>query len=708
MHLNLFLLPILFTLCSFTNETDEKKMNNPFFKEWKTPFKTPPFNEIMLEHYLPAIEEGINQQKSEVEAIINNKEKSTFHNTIDALESSGQLLVKVRSIFNNLNAANTNDEMLKLSKTISPILTKHKDDINLNEKLFDRIKRIYSDRNTLQLTSEQKKVIENFYSDFVRGGANLKNEQKEKFRKINEELAMLSLKFSENILKETNAIGLVIDSKEDLIGLPDAVIQGAFETAKEKGLHGKWAFTLQRPSWIPFLQYSEKRNLREKLFKAYINRGNNNNEFDTKKILSRIVSLRVERAKLLGFKTHADFVLDRNMAKKPEKVFKFLHDVWKPALQCAKREADEMQKIIDREENKFKLQPWDWWYYAEKVKKQKYDLDEEMLRPYFKLENVQNGMFTVASKLYDIQFIERKDIPVYHPDVKVFEVKETKGKHIGILYTDYYPRESKRSGAWMDDFRSQSNINAKYITPVIYNVGNFTKPTKDNPALLSLDDVNTMFHEFGHALHGLLSDITYPSVSGTNVPRDFVELPSQFMENWATHPEVLRMYAQHYETGEPMPKELIDKIAKSSRFNQGFVTVEYIAASFLDMDWHTLTDAKERNATKFENDALKKIGLIHQIESRYQSTNFLHIFSSDYSAGYYSYLWAAVLDADAFDAFLERSSGNEKSIFNKEVATSFRKNILSKGGSDNPMALYVKFRGREPKVDALLKKRGLD
>ena len=699
---NLLLVLTVFVICSSYTNSQEKNMDNPFFKEWSTPFQTPPFDEIKIDYYLPAFEEGIRLQKAEVDVIINNTEIPTFVNTIEAMEKSGKPLTKVNSVFYNLNSANTNDEMQEIAKTVAPMLSKHNDDINLNEKLFARVKAIFNEKDKLSLTTEQKTVLKNYYDDFIRGGANLNNEQKEKFRKINEELSLLSLKFGENLLKETNSIGLIIENKNDLAGLPESVIQSAFELGKTKGHEGKWVFTLQKPSFIPFLQYSEKRNLREVIFKAYINRGNNNNEFDNNKTLSSIAALRVERANLLGYKTHADYILEKNMAKNPETVYKFLNDLWKPALNRAKMEIDDIQKIINNEGNNFKLEAWDWWYYAEKVKKEKYDLDEEMLRPYFKLENVLQGVFDVASKLYGIKFVERNDIPTYHPDVKVIEVKEAEGKHIAILFTDYFPRDSKRSGAWMNSFRDQSNIGSNFITPIISNVGNFSKPTSDKPSLLSLDEVNTLFHEFGHALHGLLSNSVYPSVSGTSVPRDFVELPSQVMENWALAPEVLKMYARHYQTNEPMPEDLIKKIENSQLFNQGFETVEYLAASFLDMDWHALTVPEEKDVTGFEKESLNKIGLIPEIESRYQSTNFQHIFSGGYSSGYYSYIWAAVLDADAFEAF------EEKGLFDHATALSFRKNILEKGGSEDPMELYKRFRGREPKVDALLKRRGLN
>jgi len=698
-----FLIITVMLLFTITNQAQKADMKNPFFNEWKTPFQTTPFNEIKDEHYLPAFEEGIKQKETEILKITSSKEIPTFINTIEALEKSGQLLTKVQKVFNNLIAANGDDNMQSIAKQVAPLLSKIQDDIYLNPKLFVRIKFLHDKKKGLNLTTEQNKVLDNYYSDFVRGGANLNSADQITLRKINEALSILSVRFDENILKETNAVGLVIENKDDLAGLPENVIQDAAETAKSKGLDGKWAFTLQRTSWTPFLQYSEKRNLREKLFKGYISRGNNNNEFDTKKILYRMVILRVKKAQLLGYKTHADFVLERNMAKNPQAVYKLLYDLWKPALKRATMEAGDMQKIINKEGKDFKLAAWDWWYYAEKVKKEKYALDEEMLRPYFKLENVRDGAFAVAGKLYGLKFVERKDIQVYQPDVKVFEVKEANGKHIGILYTDYYTRDSKKSGAWMDDFRTQSNLDDHFITPIVYNCTNFSKPLGDKPTLLSIDEVTTLFHEFGHALHGLLSHSNYPSVCGTNVPTDFVELFSQFMENWATDPDILKMYAKHYKTNEPMPQQLIDKIKNSNLFNQGFETVEYLAASFLDMDWHTISDTTERNVTEFEKASLAKIGLIPEIESRYQSTNFLHIFSSDgYSSGYYSYIWSAVLDADAFEAF------KETGLFNKKTADSFRKNLLSRGGSDDPMTLYKKFRGREPKVDALLKKRGLN
>jgi len=679
----------------------QMNINNPFFTEYTTPFQTPPFDKIKNEHYLPAFYEGIKIKRAEIDAVINNPDKPTFDNTIAAIEKSGELLKKVSRVFSNISGSNGDDETQKIAETITPELSKLNNDIFLNEKLYHRIKSINDEKDKLNLTAEQLKVLDNYYTDFVRNGIGLDEDKKARLKKINEELSMLSLKFGDNLRKETNSIALVVDNKEDLIGLPDAAIQGAQELAELNGLNGKWAFNLQRTSFTPFLQYSEKRNLREKIYKAYLMRGNNNNEFDNKEIIKKIIALRIEKSNMLGYKTFADFKLEKNMAKNTETVNKFLADLWMPALKKSKEEAAEMQKLIDTEGGNFKLAGWDWWYYAEKVKIEKYALDEEMLRPYFKMENVRQGAFDVAAKLYGIQFIKRDDIPVYQPDVDVFEVKEADGTHIGILYTDYFPRSGKRAGAWMSGFRGQSNMDGEFITPLIVNVGNFSKPTKDKPALLSFDEVNTLFHEFGHGLNGLFTKSVYPGAQRSSV--DFVELPSQIMENWASHPEVLKMYAKHYQTGEPIPDDLIQKIVNSQYFNKGFETLEYLAASILDMDWHTITNANVIDVEKFEEESLSRMGLIPEIASRYQSTNFNHIFGGDgYSAGYYGYRWSGVLDSDAFEAFLENG------LFDRTTAEKFRRNILEKSGSDDPMVLYIKFRGREPKPDALIKKLGLN
>lgn len=696
-------LAMLFISCSKqTGETPlETAVANPFLEEWDTPFGVPPFEQIREEHYIPAFEEGMKQHKLEIEAIVNNSDSPSFANTVEALARSGELLTKVRNVFNNLTGAHTNEQLQKIEEEVKPLLAKHNDDINLNEDLFLRIKAVHRQKGALDLTTEQSMLLEKTYKEFVRGGANLNAEKKARFREINEELSVLSVKFDKNVLDETNAFELVIEKEEDLAGLPPSVITAASEAAKERGYEGRWVITLHKPSFIPFLQYSEKRNLREIVFKAFASLCNNDNEFDNKKIVSRISALRAERAHLLGYKTHADFILEENMAKNADQVYSFLEQIWKPALAKAKDEARELQAMIEKEGNDFRLQPWDWWFYAEKVRKDKYDLDDSTLRPYFKLENVRQGVFDVANKLWGITFHELEGMPKYHQDVEVVEVRDVDGSHIGILYVDYFPRASKQGGAWMNAYRKQSRRNGKDIRPVIVNVGNFTKPTADTPSLISFDHALTLFHEFGHALHGLLSDCNYEKLSGTDVPRDFVELPSQIMENWASAPEVIKSYARHYETGEPIPDELLEKIKKSSHFNQGFETVEYLASSFLDMEWHTLTQAREMECTEFESTAMEKIGLIPEIIPRWRSTYFGHIFAGGYSAGYYSYIWAEVLDSDAFEAF------KETSLFDRETARSFRENILERGGTEEPMTLYLRFRGTEPRIEPLLKKRGL-
>jgi peptidyl-dipeptidase Dcp len=702
MRKSIFLLIIgglMFSSCSTKTDVN----SNPFYSEYDTPFGTPPFNKIKLEHYMPAFIDGMEQERIEIDAIANNPESPTFENTIVAMEKTGDLLDKVSHVFFNLTSSMTNDEMQSIAKELSPLLSKHRDDIRLNDKLFHRVKTVFKQKDELNLNTEQEMLLEKDYKNFVRGGANLQEKAKNELREINKELSLLTLQFGENILKENNRFEMVIDNKTDLAGLSDAIITAASETGKERGHEGKWVFTLHKPSLIPFLQYSEKRELREKMFKGYTMRGDNNDELDTKVILSKIAALRVRRANLLGYKTHAAFILDENMANNAENVYDLLDKLWKPALAVAKKEVKEMQALINAEGNNFKLKPWDWWYYSEKVKKAKYDLDEDMLRPYFQVENVRKGAFDVATKLFGITFTERKDIQKYHQDVTVYEVKDADGSHVGILYTDYFPRASKRGGAWMNEFKTQSNMDGKQIRPVIVNVGNFTKPTADKPALISLDEALTLFHEFGHALHGLLTKCTYPRLSGTNVSRDFVELQSQIMENWATEPEVIRSYAKHYKTGEPIPEELIEKIKKSGKFNQGFITVEYLAASYLDMDWHTLTEAKEEDPLYLEKKSMDNINLIAEIVPRYRSSYFSHIFSGgdSYSSGYYSYIWAAVLDADAFEAF------KETGIFDQETALAYRTNILEAGGTEDPMVLYKRFRGAEPKIDPLLERRGL-
>jgi peptidyl-dipeptidase Dcp len=699
--LSLFILSglLLLSFCSTGGQKDAVG-ENPFFSEFDTPFKVPPFQKIKAEHYMPAFKEAMKREQEEIAAIVNNADAPTFANTLVALDNCGVMLSEVSAVFNNLKSADINDQLRGIANEVTPLLSKHRDDIKLNEKLFQRIKAVYDQKDQLKLSPEQLSFLDKKYKEFVRGGANLPAEKKAKLREFNKELSLLSLKFSDNQLKETNAFKLVIETKDGLSGLPSRVIDTAAKAANEEGLEGKWVFTLQKPSMIPFLQFSDKRELREKIYTAYINRCNNDNEYDNKKIAARIAALRVEKANLLGYETHAHYVLEKNMAKEPANVFKLLNQLWDAAIAQAKKELVALQGIADKEGGDFKIQPWDWWYYAEKLKKEKYDLDDSALRPYFKLENVRDGLFMVGNRLFGLNFVQRIDIPKYHKDAHVFEVQEADGTHLGILYMDFFPRASKRGGAWMNSYRKQSRRGGKQNDPVVTNVLNFTKPTATEPSLLSLDEVSTMFHEFGHALHGLLSNCTYYEISGTSVPRDFVELPSSIMENWATHPEVMKLYAKHYKTGEVIPQELIDKIEKSGLFNQGFILTEYLAAALLDMNYHTLKEAKEVDVPAFEAEALGKIGLIPEIISRYRSTYFRHIFASGYSSGYYSYIWSEVLDADAFEAF------KENGLFDKDTAKALRAHILSRGGSEDPMVLYKRFRGSEPSIDPLLKRKG--
>lgn len=684
-----------------TEQTEMSETTNPFLMEWDTPYQTPPFDKIKQSHYLPAFNAAIQKHNEEIDAIAKNPEAATFENTIAALDYSGRDLAKVENVFNAMQGALTNDALQGIAKEVSPLLSSHSDELTLNAALFERIKKVYDQREALDLNTEQMQLLDIYYKKFVRGGANLSDADKEKFQKINSELSLLSIQFGENVLKETNKFELVLE-EADLDGLPESIREMGAEEAKSRGKEGKFVYTIQRPSMYPFLTYSTRRDLREKIYKAYINKGDNDDELDNKKILSKIAALRVEKAQMLGYSTYAHFVLEEQMAKTPEHVFDLLDKLWGPSLEMAKQERADMQAIIDAEGGGFELAAWDWWYYSEKVKKQKYNLDEEELRPYFEVTNVIKGVMDLSTALWGITFEEIHDIPKYHEDVKTYNVLDENGDHLAILYIDYFPRDSKRGGAWMDVFAKEHKIDGKRIAPIVYNVGNFAKPTADKPALLSVDNVNTLFHEFGHALHGMLSDCTYFSTSGTSTPRDFVEFPSQVMENWCMHPDVLKNYAFHYETKEPIPAQLIQKISNASKFNQGFASVEYLAASYLDMYWHTLTEAEEKDATVFEKQVIDELGLIPEIAPRYRSTYFNHIFSGGYAAGYYSYIWSEVLDADAFHAFVE--TGN---VYDKATAEKYRKYILSAGGSEDAMELYKKFRGKEPDFKYLLDKKGL-
>lgn len=700
-----FLIFSLFLVVQLGHAQDNQNIKqldvkNPFLEEFRTPKGTPPFELIKKDDYKPAFIAGVAQQTKEINAIVNNPAVPTFENTVLALDESGDILARVSAVFGGIRGAQSDPDIQKIAEDLSPLLSEHGDNIYLNQELFNRIKAVNDGTDKTNYTTEQKRLIDKYYKAFVRSGIMLSNEQKDRLRDINKELSLLSIKFGKNLLAETNNYELVIDNESDLSGLPSDAIDIAAKTAKAKGMDGKWVFTLSKPSWLPFLQYADNRDLREKLYKAMYNRGNNDNEFDNKEIISQLVNLRLEKANLLGYKSHADYVLDETMAKNPENVSKLLNQIWEYSLPQAKEEAKELQAMIDQEGENFDLQSWDWWYYTEKLRKEKYALDEEALKPYFMVDNVRDGAFLMANQLYGISFKPLADVSTYQEDVQVFEVLDADGKYIGVLYLDYYPRPSKRNGAWMSSFQKQSVKDGKFVHPIIYNVGNFAAPTDDKPSLLTLDQVTTLFHEFGHGLHGLLSDVNYNGLSGTAVSRDFVELPSQIHEHWALHPDVLKLYAKHYATGEVIPDNLIQKIQEASNFNKGFETTELVAAAILDMKWHTQTEKQDYDVNKFEDDAMVEIGLISEIIPRYKSPYFAHIFDGGYSAGYYSYLWSEVLDADAFEAFVE------KGIFDKETGKSFRENILSKGGSEDAMILYVKFRGAEPNPIYLLKNRG--
>lgn len=691
------ILPVLL----MTVTTMVSAQENPFLKAYDTPYQVPPFEQIRNEHFKPAFQEGIRIQKGEIEAVANLSARPTFENTVLAMENSGELLSRVSTVFFNLSSAHTNKDMQAMAQEMAPVLARHSDDIYLNEKLFKRVKTLWDERAGLKLNDEQARLLELSYKAFVRSGANLSAAEKEKLRELNGELSVLAVKFGNNILSETNAFELVIDKREDLAGLPDNLIEAAANTAKSRGKEGKWVFTLQNASIMPFLQYSANRDLRFKIWNAYQLRANNDNEADNKAIAIRLSNLRNEKARLLGYRNHAAFVLEQSMAKTPEKVYELLNQLWAPALANAKTEAGDIKKLMMSEGITGEVKPHDWRYYTEKIRKQRFELDEQELKPYFALEKVREGIFTVTRKLYGLQFEQLTDVPKYHEDVTAWKVTEADGREVGLLYMDMHPRTSKRGGAWMTSYRPQTRKEGERIPPVIAIVCNFTPPSSNAPALLTFDEVTTFFHEFGHALHGLLSDVNYRSLAGTAVARDFVELPSQIMENWAADPEVLKMYAKHYKTGEVIPDALIQKLEQSATFDQGFATTEYLAASLLDLDYHTQTAEIKQGANEFEKQSMEKIGLISSIIPRYRTTYFQHIFAGGYSAGYYSYIWSGVLDTDAFSVF------KNSELFNQEKAASFRKNILERGNTGEPMELYKRFRGSEPSITPLLKKRGL-
>lgn len=688
--------------------TPTTKDTNPFFAEYNTPFDVPPFDRISEDHFLPAFEEAMKRHNAEIDAIVTNPAAPTFENTIEAMEYSGKLLRQVALVFYNANSANTNERIQAIASEMAPKMAQHSDNITLNPQLFERVRAVYEQKDALSLNDEQKKLLEESYKSFIRSGAALPADKQERLREINQQLSSLTLQFGQNVLGETNQFTMVVDNEADLSGLSQSAIDGAAEAAANRGMEGKWVFTLHNPSVMPFLYNADNRELRKVMQQAYINRGNMNNEFDNNEIIGQIVNLRLERANLLGYEHHAHFQLEETMVKNVETAMDFITQVWNAGLPIAKEEAKMMQEMIKADGHDFKLAQWDWRYYAEKIRKEKYDLDEQEVRQYFELNTVRDGIFDVVNKLWGLRFIERTDIPKYHADVQVFQVLEADGQHVGILYMDFHPRESKRGGAWMSSYRSQYvDRDGTFVSPLITIVCNFSPPTSSQPSLLTYEEMTTFFHEFGHALHGLLSNVTYPSLAGTSVPRDFVELPSQVMENWANEPSVMITFAKHYQTGQPMQQALMDRIQASSHFNQGFSTAEFLASAFLDMEYHTITEPFAQNKLKeapaiIDRRTIDNIGLIPEIHFRHGSPHFQHVFSGGYSAGYYSYIWSGLLDADAFEAF--RETGD---FFDQKTARSFRENILERGGTDDAMRMYINFRGKEPQIEPLLRQRGL-
>ena len=692
-----YLFLIIFLGLGCQNNGDEM---NPFLTEYDTPYQIPPFEKIEFSHYEPAFEEGMKQHLLEVEAIATNNEKPTFENTIVELERSGETLDKVSAVFFNLLGSNTSDEMDALAMKISPTLSSHRDSILLNKDLFSRIKSVYEQKDSLELTTEQERLLDQTHKSFVRNGANLTDSEMNRLVQINSSLSTLSVQFDQNVLKETNGFSLIIENEDELDGLPAEEIRQAALLAESEGHEGKWVFKPTRVSMYPFLTYSTQRELREQLYNSYIQRGDNDNEFDNKSLIVEMLKLRKEKAKLMGFESHADYVLDDTMAKQTSRVDDLLEQIWEPGIARAKSEAEEMQNLITQEGGNFELAAWDWWHYAEKIRQSKYDFSEEEVKPYFSEDRVLQGAFDVASKLFDITFVERNDLPKYRDNIRSFEVLNEQNETIGIFYTDFTLRPNKGGGAWMNTFRSQSKFDGKQI-PIVVNVCNFPPENEDGVSLLSFEQVETLFHEFGHGLHGLLSDANYPSLSGTSVTRDYVEFPSQMMENWAREPEVIKTFALHYQTDEPIPDSLLNKISEAGTFNEGFETSEYVAAAHLDMAYHTNTE-DIKDIDKFEDDTLAELGLIPQIESRYRSTYFGHIFAGGYSSGYYSYLWTEVLEADAFEPF------REKGLFDKETASKLKEYVYASGNTEDLMTQYINYRGSEPKIEPLLKKRGLD
>ena len=677
-------------------------MENPFLKSYNTLHDATPFDSISIENYEPAILEAMKIEDQNIDRIVNNSEAPNFENTILALDNSGNELEQVTKVMFNLMSAETSDELDALGEKMMPLLSEHGNNIGLNEKLFAKVKAVYNQRDEYALTPEERKLLTSTYESFERNGANLSDNDKKTYRQICMELSTLTLKFSQNHLKETNRYEKLIDNIDLLKGLPESALEAAANTAKEKGKEG-WMFTLHAPSYMPFMKYCDNRDLRKELYMAYNTQCNHDDEFDNKEIVKQIVNLRMKRAQLLGFKNHAEYVLKKRMAENSDNVYRLLNELLEAYKPAAIEEVNEIRQLAQKTEgDDFELMPWDFAYYSQQLKKEKYDFNEEELRPYFELSNVKKGVFGLATRLYGITFKENKEIPVYHPDVKAYEVFDKDGKYLSILYTDFHPRAGKRSGAWMTDYKSQwIDEKGENSRPHVSVTMNFTKPTADKPALLTFSEVNTFLHEFGHSLHGMFANTRFAGMSGTNVYWDFVELPSQIMENFAIEKEFLNTFAKHYQTGENIPEELIDKIVKSSNFNVAYACLRQLSFGFLDMAWYTRETAFDGNVPEYEKQAWQKTQILPQADNTCMSVQFGHIMSGGYSAGYYSYKWAEVLDADAFSMF------KEKGIFSQEVAQSFRENILSKGGTEHPMTLYKRFRGQEPTIEALLKRNGI-
>lgn len=672
---------------------------NPFFSEYKTPHGTVPFNDIKLEHYMPAFEKGMEEGKKEIDAIVSNPAAPTFENTIVALEKSGQLLSKVGGVFYNLLSAETNDELQALAQELSPKMTEYSNSISLNEGLFKRVKVVYEQKDKLKLNKEQQMLLQKTYDSFVRSGANLSEEDKAIYRELSKEMSLLSLQFSQNALKANNSYNMHITDKNLLAGLPDFVLESLAENAKKAGKDG-YVITLKATSYGPVMKYADNRDLRRELYMAY-NTQCLGGEFDNREVIKQLTAKRQQMANLLGYKTYADYVLVNRMAENPQNVYNLLDQLLEAYKPAAMNEFAEVQAYADAHGAYFKLQPWDWSYYSEKLKAEKFDLNDEMLKPYFELENVKKAVFGLATRLYGIQFKKNENIQVYHPEVEAFDVLDENGKYLAVLYTDFHPRDGKRAGAWMSEYKGQWKDGRKDSRPHVTIVMNFTRPTETKPALLTYDEVTTFLHEFGHSLHGMLTKCTYESLSGTNVYRDFVELPSQIMENWAPQQEFLDGFAVHYETGEKIPAELVKKIRDAENFNTGYLCLRQLSFGYLDMAWHTLTQPYEGDVIEFEHKAMERTQVLPVVPETGMCTTFSHIFAGGYAAGYYGYKWAEVLDADAFSVFMQNG------IFDKKTAKSFRENILMRGGTEAPMVLYKRFRGQEPTIDALLKRNGI-